>query len=146
MLRNTKTVLGQASAWDRFWRDFLEVWAVPKQTSKKFASEAFRLEISTSRQLLRSLGPLPETSARTPRSSDKSLQELLQSGDFIEKLSSTRQRRDVSAGSAHCEARCRSCPKRFSLTSGCRCHCSVLLLGREIKICQREQGSRQCTP
>ena len=59
-------MLRQASAWNRFWTDFLEVWGVPKQTSKKLASEGFRVEISTPRQLLRSLGPLPETSARTP--------------------------------------------------------------------------------
>ena len=32
-LLSNKTVLRQASAWDRFWRDFLEVWGVPKQTS-----------------------------------------------------------------------------------------------------------------
>ena len=63
---NSKTLLGQASAWNRFWKDFLEVWVVPRQTSKKFASEGFRMEISTPTQLLRSLGPLPETSARTP--------------------------------------------------------------------------------
>ena len=62
----SKTVLRQASAWNRLWRDFLEVWGVPKQTSKNFASEGFRMQISTPRQLLRSLGPLPETSARTP--------------------------------------------------------------------------------
>ena len=61
-----KTVLGQASAWNRFWRDLLEVWGVPRQTSWKSASEGLRVEISTPRQLLRSLGPLPETSARTP--------------------------------------------------------------------------------
>ena len=36
------------------------------RSSMKFASEGFRKEISTSRQLLRSLGPLPETSAQTP--------------------------------------------------------------------------------
>ena len=28
-----KAVLRQASAWNRFWRDFLEVWGVPTQTS-----------------------------------------------------------------------------------------------------------------
>ena len=28
-----KTVLGQASSWNHFWKDFLEVWVVPKQTS-----------------------------------------------------------------------------------------------------------------
>ena len=33
LVREVKTVLRQASAWDRFWRDFLEVWGVPKQTS-----------------------------------------------------------------------------------------------------------------
>ena len=70
--RKFKTVIGQASAWNRFWRDFLKVWGVPKQTSKKFASEGFRMEISSPRQLLRSLGSLPKTSARTPRN----LQEL----------------------------------------------------------------------
>ena len=68
-------VLRQACAWNRFWRDFLKVWGVPKQTSYKFASEGFRVEMSTPRQLLRSLGPLPETSARTtqelPRSPSK---------------------------------------------------------------------------
>ena len=58
-----KTVLGQASTWNRFWRDFLEAWGVPRQTSKKFAPEGFCVEISTPRQLLRSLGPLPKTSA-----------------------------------------------------------------------------------
>ena len=30
---NTKTVPGQASAWNRFWGDFLEVWGVQRQTS-----------------------------------------------------------------------------------------------------------------
>ena len=61
-----KTMLGQASAWNRFWRDFLEVWGVRRQTSLKFASKGFHMEISTPRQLLRSLGPLLETSARMP--------------------------------------------------------------------------------
>ena len=28
-----KTVLGPASPWNRFWRDFLEVWGVPRRTS-----------------------------------------------------------------------------------------------------------------
>ena len=36
-----RKVLGQASAWNRFWRDFLEVWGVPKQTSQKFVAEEF---------------------------------------------------------------------------------------------------------
>ena len=45
-----KTVLGQASTWKRFWRDFLEIWGVTKQT---FASEGLRMEISTPRLLLR---------------------------------------------------------------------------------------------
>ena len=42
------------------------------------------MEISTPRQLLRSLGPLPETSARTPPTSEKSLHELFQSGGWLE--------------------------------------------------------------
>ena len=48
----SKTVRGQASTWNRFWRDFLEVWGVPRQTSKKSASEGFRMEISTPRRSL----------------------------------------------------------------------------------------------
>ena len=40
------------------------------------------MEISTPRQLLRSLGPLPETAP--PRPSAKSLQELYQSQDWLE--------------------------------------------------------------
>ena len=43
------------------------------------------MEISTPRQLLRSLGPLPETSARPPpRTSEKSLQKRFQSGGWSE--------------------------------------------------------------
>ena len=32
-MRENKTMLRQASTWNCFWRDFLEVWGVPKQTS-----------------------------------------------------------------------------------------------------------------
>ena len=39
---------------------------VPRQTSKKFASEGFCMEISTPRQLLESPGPLLGASLRTP--------------------------------------------------------------------------------
>ena len=31
-----KTVLRQASAWNRFWRDFLEVWRVPSKPLRTF--------------------------------------------------------------------------------------------------------------
>ena len=42
------------------------------------------MEISTPRQLLRSLGHLPETSTQTPRTSEKSLQKLFQSRGWLE--------------------------------------------------------------
>ena len=37
---------------------FLEVWGLPRQTSKKFALEGFRMEIPRPRQLLKSSGIL----------------------------------------------------------------------------------------
>ena len=65
-----------ASVWNRLWKDYLEVWGVPTQTSYEiFASEGFCVETSTPVQLLRSPAPLPETSARTPTTSEKSLLE-----------------------------------------------------------------------
>ena len=63
----------------------LEVWGFPRRTSQKFASEGFRLDISTPRKRLRSMGPLSETSTRTPpRTSEKSFQELFQSQGWLE--------------------------------------------------------------
>ena len=69
-----ETVLRQASVWNRFWRD----------RSKLLRKDS--VEISTARQLRRSLGPLPETFARTAPNfrSEKSLQELFQSGGWLE--------------------------------------------------------------
>ena len=73
---NFKTVLRPASAWDRFWRDFLEVWGVPKQTSLNFSSDGFRMEISTfwatSKKFRPPSGNFRPNSPELPRSSSRS--------------------------------------------------------------------------
>ena len=58
----------------------------PSPSPNRKKKDPKRPPSSTPRQLLRSLGPLPETSARTPpRTSEKSRQELFQSGGWLEK-------------------------------------------------------------
>ena len=63
------------------------------------------MESSTPGQILRSLGPLPVTSARTPRTSEKSLQELFQSGDWLENslINFLRSSVDIAAISDGCD-------------------------------------------
>ena len=80
-----KTVLGPASPWNRFWRDFLEVWGVGGSEANFLeVCFGFHLEISTRRHHLRSLGPFRKLPPEPPRTSDMSVQELFQSRGWLE--------------------------------------------------------------
>ena len=80
-----KTVLGQASAWNRFWRDFLEVWG---------GSEANFLEVCfgtipygdfhTKATSKKSGPPSGKFRPTSPQTSEKSLQELFQARGWLE--------------------------------------------------------------